>query len=391
MGELESLLLVLALIYLSECLVWVRRGALAFGTWCGKHFRILHPGAILANQRGGLLLVNPLPPLGTVFVSQGFPFSLSPEGAFAYSSACLDPAGRSSQTARYLRFEDVRDLAVEGRQVLVNGAIFLNAISTFSARQWADWLRRLGKLPKAGRANAIEELIHESLNGEKTSRHLRDCQSRARPIRILSNALFVYLFLMVVPLVWRFGFGKFGLWLLAGMLAQTVAIAILFRRAHQALYPGADEERFKPFLTMLLAPPTAIRAPDLLARHRLEHAHALAVARLLCRPRTFRTFARRLLLDLRYPLFPVCPTNDPDAVAAEEWFRAAQQKAIEQFLQRADLDPNELTAPPRPAEQANQSYCPRCRAQFVIRDGTCADCGGRPLQPFGSDGAMNRC
>ena len=60
MGELESLLLVLALIYLSECLVWVRRGALAFGTWRGKHFGILHPGAILANQRGGLLLANPL-------------------------------------------------------------------------------------------------------------------------------------------------------------------------------------------------------------------------------------------------------------------------------------------------------------------------------------------
>ena len=29
MGELESLLLVLALIYLSECLVWVPRGAMA--------------------------------------------------------------------------------------------------------------------------------------------------------------------------------------------------------------------------------------------------------------------------------------------------------------------------------------------------------------------------
>ena len=86
MGEFESLLLILTLIYLSECLVWVRRGALVFASWWGKSFRILHPGTLLGNQRGGLLLANPLPPLGATFISPGFPLSLSPEGAFAYSN-----------------------------------------------------------------------------------------------------------------------------------------------------------------------------------------------------------------------------------------------------------------------------------------------------------------
>src|SRR5947199_254181 len=67
MGELESLLLVLALIYLSECLVWVRRGALAIRNWRGRNSRIVDPGALLGNQRGGFLLANPLPPLGNAF------------------------------------------------------------------------------------------------------------------------------------------------------------------------------------------------------------------------------------------------------------------------------------------------------------------------------------
>ena len=114
MGELESLLLVLALIYLSECLVWVRRGALAFGSWRGNRFGLRPPGTWMGNQRGGLLLSNPFPPLGTVFIVPNLPLSLAPAALFAYSSVCLDPAGRPWQTARHLSFDDVRNVAVDG-------------------------------------------------------------------------------------------------------------------------------------------------------------------------------------------------------------------------------------------------------------------------------------
>src|ERR1044072_9053082 len=139
MGELESLLLVLWLIYLSECLVWVRRGALAFRSWWGEDFRIRHPGALLGNQRGAFLLANPLPPLGAFFVTHGFGFSLSPEGVFAFSSVCLSPAGRPAQTAKYLHFDVLRNLEMDGRKVIVNGEIFFKAVSTFSARHADIW------------------------------------------------------------------------------------------------------------------------------------------------------------------------------------------------------------------------------------------------------------
>jgi len=134
MGELESLLLVLALIYLSECLVWVPRGALAFSSWRGIRFGIRFSGSWIGNQHGGLLLSNPLPPLGTVFIVPDLPLSVAPAAVFAYSSACLDPAGRQWHTGRHLAFEIVRNVDVDGRKVLVNGEIFLKAASPFSAR-----------------------------------------------------------------------------------------------------------------------------------------------------------------------------------------------------------------------------------------------------------------
>jgi hypothetical protein len=382
MGELESLLLVLALIYLSECLVWLRRGTIAFTTWRGTRFGVRPSGTWMGNQRGSVRVSNPLPPLGTVFIVPDLPLSLSPAAVFAYSPVCLDPAGRPWQTARHLSLSDIRNVGVEGRKLLLNGEVFLKAASTFSARWLGELLRRIHKTHQTERAATIKQMLNECLDAEKLSARRRLFQTRARPIRMLSNGLFLYLFLVVAPLILHFGFGQFGLWLLVGMLAQTTTIAILFRRAHKSLYPDAGEERLKPFLTMLLAPPTAIRAPDLLARHLLEHFHPLAVAQVLCSPDQFKNFSRQTLLDMRYPLLPVCPTNEPEALATEQWFRAARQEAAEKFLRRAGLKPDELTALPQPTEPSNLSCCPRCGAQFVTRTGTCSDCGGRPLEPF---------
>src|SRR5262245_15496372 len=110
MGELESLLLVLALIYLSECLVWIPRGAPAFTSWRGIRFGLRSSGSWLGNQRGSVLLSNPLPPLGTVFIVPDLPLSVALSAVFAYSSACLDPAGRPWQTGNYLEFKAVRDV-----------------------------------------------------------------------------------------------------------------------------------------------------------------------------------------------------------------------------------------------------------------------------------------
>src|SRR5262245_59492096 len=110
MGELESLLLVLALIYLSECLVWVPRGVLAFASWRGKVFGVRQSGASLGNQHGSLRLSNPFPPLGSVLLIPDYPVSLAPAAVFAYSSVCLEPTGRPWQTARHLAFKQVRNV-----------------------------------------------------------------------------------------------------------------------------------------------------------------------------------------------------------------------------------------------------------------------------------------
>ena len=384
MGDLESLLLVLAAIYLAECVVWVRRGGVALCRYWGKNWRLCHPGTVFGNQRGALLLANPLPLLGDVFPCQQFPISLSPQAAYSFTAACVNPLWRPIQPARYIRFADLRAVEVEGKKIFIDGECFLKTPSTSAARYWANVMDRLRKLPAEQRESTIRKIIKESFDEKKIRARLGEYQLKVRRLRLVSMALFVYLFVLAPALLARFGFGNIGWIVLAALLIQMLAAALLFRSAHGSISPRGREERFTPFVTMLLAVPTAIRAHDFLARHLFEQAHPLALARVLCEASVFKTFARQTLLDLRFPILPLSPVDAPERADTEQWFRGMVLEAAENFVSNEGFCCGDLVAPPARSEPANTAFCPRCGAQFTVAEGGCADCGGRPRERFSS-------
>jgi hypothetical protein len=382
MGELESLLLVLVVLYLAECLVWLRRGTVSFFNWWGlarTRWRVRHPGSTLANQHGAVSFTNPLPPLGTVFFGQQTSLSISPDAALAYTAACLNPSWRASQSARFVRFEEMKTITRDGRKVLVNDQLFLKATSPFVARRTVKGLRELQEATAKQREAIIQRTIAASFDEKSVRERVQEFQKRSANLRVLANSLFIFLYIIAPLLVWRFAFLNVVWWLVAGLLVHTVSIAILFRRAHGHLYPGCHDERFTPFFTMLLAPPSAVRAVDALGKHLLENFHALAAAKVLLTTEDFREFARRVVLDLRYPMFPICPSADPMVVKTEESFRHQLRDEAEKFVSGTGLKLEELLRPPPRSEVVNTAYCPRCGAQFTTSDGACSDCGGRPL------------
>ena len=426
MGDLESLLLVIAAIYLTECAVWVRRSSVAAQTGWGSQWRLRHPGVVWGNAHGAVVLANPLPPLGTVLLSHPFPVSLSPQAMLSFTAVCLDAGGRPPQAAHWLKYSEAQTISTEGKSVLVNGTDFVKASSPTAARRLAGLLRELKGLTERERAPAIRRALAATLNAKaarkrweefhggfgnpslsssrgneapissENASHAGDqslltsaatifrirSQAQGPRLRWLGNILFVYLFVISPALIWYFGFRLAGLWVVAGLLAQTFTIGWRFWRAHGGLYPGGSEERFVPFLTMLLAPPSAIRAHDLLARRLVENFHPLVVAEVFCPGAPLHRLARRVLLDLCFPLLPSAPSSEAAVVQPEEWFRGVLSEECERAVERAGLKPSELTQPPARSEATHRSYCPRCDAQFVVEAGTCADCGGRALAAF---------
>jgi hypothetical protein len=71
MSDGEILWLAFALVYLGECCFWVRRGSIAFHLPWDTTAVWRRPATFAGNQQGGVVMANPIPPLGTVLISCG--------------------------------------------------------------------------------------------------------------------------------------------------------------------------------------------------------------------------------------------------------------------------------------------------------------------------------
>lgn len=382
MNEVQLLFVVLAALYGWECACWLRRGVVAFSTWLGSRWRVWHPGALIGNQSGGFILAPPLPPLGTLFVANQFPLSISTEGVLAFVAPNINPGWRPAQTGRFVRFDEFREARLRGSKVLVNGELLVRCSSPGAARRCVETLQQLAGLNAPDRETALAENLREAFDADAVERLRREFDQRARAVRGLSNSLLGYVFVVVPAVIWHFGFELSWLGLLVGLLCLTGATALFFWRAHRALYPSAEDERFTHTLTILLAPTTAMRAHDALSRPLLERFHPLTLARVFLPKPEFHQFARRVLLDLRQPARPLCPNDEPTARETEQRARCALQSEAEKFLKAAGVEPEDLCRPPTPTDESCRSFCPRCDAQFTTPEGTCADCGGLALTPF---------
>lgn len=82
----------------------------------------------------------------------------------------------------------------------------------------------------------------------------------------------------------------------------------------------------------------------------------------------------------------VCGKATPPELIREEWVRLAFSgdpsqdeaaiRALRASSEDAGLDWAAITGPPRLREPKAQSYCPRCRSQYLFAAGDCADCPG---------------
>jgi hypothetical protein len=380
LSDLELLFLVTALLYGFECICWLRRGSVAFRTWIGRNWEIVQPGALLGNQKGGFTFAHPLPPLGTLFVGTQFPFTLTPDGVLAFIASSVNPLGRPAWSGRFFPFEQIRDIKASGRKVLIDRELAARTNSPTHAENLAQKLRELKELKVDAREQAIKKLLAETLNIEALKKDWDNFQERTSSLQLLTNILFVCLFFTTPWAIHRVGVVHTWPFLLGGLFVLTLSTALVFRRAHKALFPQASDPRFAHFMMIMLWPVAAIRSADMISRPLLETYHPLALAKVFCRDEQFAQFARFILREVRFPAGAsgIEPANLERARQGTELWNAAVTK----FLNRHGLKIEELLERPARADAESLSYCPRCLAQFTTRDGVCVDCGGLPLVPF---------
>ncbi|MBI5362660.1 MAG: hypothetical protein HZA53_05740, partial [Planctomycetes bacterium] len=205
MTEFETLLVVLAAVYLACCAAWIPRAAFVFRARFTRRFRCAPANALLGGERGALAWCEPLPPFGVVFVAEPLPFSIGAEGVLAWIAAAQPGGVRPWQAApRFVAWSELRSAEARERDVLVNGARFVVCGSRELAAHAARLLGELARAPERERERKVERELERAFDTVAIS----DAAGRAERAteRLVAPAvgLFVLAFVML-PVVALFG------------------------------------------------------------------------------------------------------------------------------------------------------------------------------------------
>lgn len=381
MSERQTLLLVLALIYLSECVLWVRRGGVLFRrTWFRWSARA--ESEAIQNDRGDLHWTFPLPPFGDAFVTHGMPFSIGPEGVMNFTATSFHKSGRPLVAPRFIRWEDLKEINIAGKILRLNGEEFWRGDSIHEPLHLGHLLNALRKTDKSGRESALREKIAGAFDRDAIRKRMEETESATGALRSVSMALFATIFVLSPAAVARFGWFPPLLYIVpAGFLLMGVT-AWMTRKAHRKLYPEGGDERFRYVMMTSLSPVSGTRATDAVQRSALEGFHPLAVASVLLEADDFAAFAGTAWRDLKYPRLPDNPFNEEAARATGRWYAEALASQYATVIRAAGLNPADFEKAPEKTDPTHTQYCPRCHSQFTAVATECKECGGRALVPL---------
>ena len=379
-GEGPTLLFILVLLYLSECVIWVKRESVAFVSAWGRRWRLAVPPSWMGNASGGLLFLNPLPPAGRVFLSHLSPISISPSGICAFNIQTLPSEARSPyQSGEFLAFNNINDCVSDGAYLVINKEKFTKCATTKQAHALANVIAAMAKASASKRESLARTWVVKQFATDDAAALLKESLELIKPIQEVGVILFLFLFVFTPSLAFSFGLSPLIIPVAAVMVMLAVLIAIMFHRVHKKLYPAESSERLESLVKMILCPPVSIRAADILTRNLLAQYSPIVLASVLPGSGE-QQFVRSVILDLKHPLRH--EVSEADAEKTIGWTASEQLNVcLEQVKKGHYLKPEELLAPTQ-REENSLSYCPRCHCQFVVGDGECPDCPGVELEKF---------
>jgi len=382
MSDELLLFLVLAAIYFTDCFLWLGKDSVAFVSWLGFQWHEKRASPFFQTSRGGILLLNPFPPLGRVLCTDLPPLSMSPLGICPVNSQLLTPL-RLHDGDPFIPFKEIHSIGTQGSELFINDSKVCTFRRQRDARRITELLNALLNSTEAARESMIREYWSSHFDFERPKKIVEKVWERTGSLRLLCNALFVYLFIVSPMFVVYMGMGDLLVPLAVGMFIIGTVVCAVFYRLHREFCPEAREERITNLIKMLLCPPVSVRARDLITAYLMNTTNPLVLAHLLFTDERFKGFAERTLRNLKYS--PVGCVTDVRCRAVCEWQNQILfEIALEYLGHRTGIQKEFLRAPERD-DPGNVAYCPRCLCQFIAEEGDCPDCPGvkrAPLPPL---------
>lgn len=379
MSEGQMLFVILSLLYLSDCLVWIGRRTVLFSSrWC-QRWRSTFYSEYLGNSEGSVALLNPFPPFGSNFLGHWIPISISPTGICNFAIQTLKGTARAFQTGIVLSYDEVSEARTEGKYLLLNGARFAKCCTIEQASFLAKLIKNLSSAPIHKRDHVIRETLGVQFSKDEAFMHLTLVNNLTSGMRWTCSTFFIFLYLATPITVTAYGLTGFVIPAAIVMFVSAIFISIKYFRAHKALYSSHSHERLSNVLKMVLCPPQAIRAVDLLTLNAMDRFHPVLLASLFLGTDSL-SFARLVISDLIHPVSH--GLSDSRAMSIVSWHAAYELEECRKLLRaQYSMNLDDLLAPPS-WDGISSVYCPRCSCQFIAHSGECPDCPGVTLVAF---------
>lgn len=376
-SDAQLLLLIAALLYLSECVVWLPPQSVLLrdagrGRW-QRARRALETG----GAGRGFAFLPPWPWAVRSVLATPPAFSASPDQATGFVAAQNGPIARPLQPDTLLPLPEAGGVRALLREIRNGRGVFARAADDAAAEAGVALLRELaGKRDRAAREALLRQRVAESLDPERVRRRAEEVGRAARPVELLCRIVFIWLFVVAPAACLHFGTERVLLPFFLATPILHLPLAILFFRAHRRLCPRRRGDAWIELVKCVLSPPMAARSAELLWLHSFEDFHPMALLLARGDSRDLPADARLELTDLRYPAFP---GDVPEAArACEAWHRALLLTELSKRLEAANLPPASLD-PGRPADLIDgQPWCPRCREAMGSGETVCPACGNAP-------------
>lgn len=382
MNDELVLFAILCIIYVTDCFLWVGKFSLSFVTWVGRQWKDKVTSQIFRTSKGGILLLNPFPPLGKVVCCHLPPLSIAPTGICSLNCQALTYDSALEHDVVAVPFKEINSIRTSGLDIFVNEERFCRFRDVRQTERVYVLLNSLLNTTEANRETIIRKFWDEQFDFEGVRTRFKKVVHEMAFLRVLCNALFVYLFALAPALVLYFRMTVMLIPIAFGMLVIAIQISIEFYVLHRKLYPDANEDRISNLIKMILCPPVSIRACDLITEHLLGNFNPLVVGHLLLSGDRFRDFASRTLRNLKYP--PEGYFTDRRAKRITVWQNHILLRIASGYLRNVPKMGGDFLRPPLPNDSTVHVYCPRCLCQFIQVEGDCPDCPGVKLLPFHS-------
>jgi len=370
MNEVQFLFFVLAALYILQCIAWAPAASEILRIDWRFRAKVIPQSVRRRSGRNRFYFLNPFSPVAGAVVCEPFP-AIRISGDLQPTASPPSKGDESTGRATIYLSEQEKQIHCEGKEVRASNRLLFTAHSEAFAVCVAVTLDRVRKKPPQERARAFEREFEKMFDLKKISARLEEYRERAAYLRIAVVLLLVFLFVLA-PFLVRF-WGLERIWpLLVAYLAGSLGwVGWSFWRLHRQLYPEVKEGRWQQVMVHALSPFSAIRANDLLWRDLFCAFHPAAVGHVLLSNKESRAQAERIL---RQASFRIEESGDSSDLS--------MRRALENFLRKNGMPPEELLQAPKRESENCQSYCPLCLAQFVLVEGQCPDCGDVTLKKF---------